>query len=208
MKMNPLGVDTSRFIICEDSEGQRIGFGQLRKLADNSDADPSIFNARPGTGDIEAGADDAAWDDLERELDDMPKGFVLPFTPEYKRLEERAALQRARRRARVAAAEASANPLWELASIFVEEDWRGRGVGSALIRQLRARHESSGRRMADVYLLTLDPTAGWYEQFGFARVAKEHVPASMAFEVTAGEALSAVLGNKLVCMRGGIERTR
>ena len=43
------------------------------------------------------------------------------------------------------------------------------------------------------------------ERLGFDRVAKASVPEQMAFEVTAGEALSALLGNKLVCMRGGAE---
>lgn len=204
MKMNPLGVDHTRFIVAESEDGERIGFGQIRRLGDSSASDASVYDARPGTGDIEADADDDAWDDFAREADDLlPTGFVMPWSDGYKQLEDRAALQRARRKARVAQATADAEPLWELASIFVQDEWRSKGIGSALVRRLLEQHEQSGRAVADMYLLTLEPTVGWYERFGFCRVEKRDVPQPMAFEVAAGEALSALLGNQLCCMRGG-----
>ena len=202
MKMNPLAVDHTRFIVCEDSGGARIGFGQIRKLANRGARDPAAFEARPGTRDIEADVDEDAWEDFERETS-LPMGLIMPWSEEYKALDERAALQRARRRSRVAQAKAEAEPLWELASIYVEDDWRGCGIGGAIVRRLLARHMQEGQPATALYLLTLEPTTGWYEKLGFQKVgAKSDVPAAMAFEVAAGEALSALLGNQLVCMRG------
>lgn len=204
MKMNPLGVDHTRFIVCESSQGERIGFGQIRQLAASKAPDATEWDARPGSGDIEADADDAAWEDLEEE--GVPSGLdSLPWSPGYKKLQQRAAVQRARRAGRVASAEAEAQPLYELASIFVEDEWRGRGIGTAIIERLLDRHVSEGRGdLSDIYLLTLDSTCGWYENLprAFVRVPKAQVPTSMAFEVSAGEALSFLLGNTLVCMRG------
>ena len=96
---------------------------------------------------------------------------------------------------------AEPKPLWELASVYIDDEWRGSGVGSALVNRLLVRHSAMGRVAADIYLLTLAPTAGWYERLGFGCVPKMEVPRGMAFELAAGEALSAVLGNELVCMR-------
>lgn len=201
-KMNPLSVSAEAFIVCEDAQGERIGFGQIRKLADDRRADPEVLDARPGTADLEADADDDAWEDFEREAGELP-WLVLPFSPEYERLRKRAELQRARRAARLAEASATSEPLWELASVFVEAEWRGRGVGGALIERLLERHEAEGRRVRDVYLITLEPTCPFYERVaGFERVALADVPQQMELEVKAGEALSFVLGNKLACMRG------
>lgn len=125
---------------------------------------------------------------------------MLPWSDEYKKLDERAALQRARRGARVAQAAVDAQPLWELRSVVVADEWRGVGVGSALVRRLMSAHEGRGRQASDVYLLANERTAGWYEaRFGFGRVADEAVPRQMV----AAKRLSAVLGAQLVCMRGG-----
>ena len=62
-----------------------------------------------------------------------------------------------------------------------------------------------GRSTRDMYLLTLSQYQGWYESHGFRRIAQAEVPQPMALEFSLGEALfgSAVLGNELVCMRGG-----
>ena len=97
-----------------------------------------------------------------------------------------------------------AEPLWELASVYVDAGWRRRGLGSALVRKLLRRHAQRGYAFSDVYLLTLDPKSAWYARHGFAVVdAPERVPSAMAFEMGAGKALSFLLGNRLVCMRGG-----
>ena len=131
MKMNPLGIfDPSAFLVCEDSNGSIIGFGQIRQLAEDSTADPSDFDAQPGSANWEVDADDEAWDDFERALPNEPQGFVFPWSPIFKDLEKRAELQRARRRARVAESAARATPLWELASLVVEDEWQGQGIGA------------------------------------------------------------------------------
>ena len=75
--MNPLSIKVDCFEVAE-SEGQRIGWGQLRPLGPAA-ADPDDFDAAPGS----RGADDvdAAWDALP----DPPTGFAsLPWTDEYK----------------------------------------------------------------------------------------------------------------------------
>jgi len=234
--MNPLGalrVDASRFVVCESAaaggaeaagearDRQRVvGFAQIRLLATSGAPDPSMYDARPGSADWELDADDDAWEDLEREVGGgmreraggmrerglLSGGLVMPWSAAYRELDERAAVQRARRRARIAQAAASAAPLWELASVFVEREWRGVGVGTALVQRLLEAHQSEGRSVAALYLLTLEPTAGWYEEsFGFRTVAKDRAPQQMALEMAAGEALSAILGNRLVCMRGSEE---
>jgi len=204
---NPLStllVQPSRHIVCESaSDGARIGFAQLRVLAATREVDATTYNARPGTANMASDADDEAWDDLERDLEELgglKTGLLLPWSDEYRKLDERAALQRARRGARVAQAAVDAQPLWELRSVVVADEWRGVGVGSALVRRLMSAHEGRGRQASDVYLLANERTAGWYEaRFGFGRVADEAVPRQMV----AAKRLSAVLGAQLVCMRGG-----
>jgi len=202
MKMNPLSIDYSRFIVCETDAGLRVGFGQIRKLGTSRAVDASQYNAQAGSFDADADADDAAWDDLAEE--DIASGLdSLPWSAGYRKMAQRAQLQRSRRGARLAQSAAEAAPLWELASIFVEAAWRRRGIGEELVRRLLEAHETRGGYLDDVYLLTLEPTCGWYERLGFKQLASDdQIPAPMAFEVAAGKALSTVLGNKLVCMRG------
>ena len=90
---------------------------------------------------------------------------------------------------------------WELASIFVEEQWRRQGVGSELVRRLLAEHSAAGRSQGDVYLLCLEGSVGWYSTFGFETLPPTEAPKSMAFEVAAGGVLTKLLGERLVCMR-------
>ena len=91
--------------------------------------------------------------------------------------------------------------LFELASLYVQEDERGRGVGTELVRRLLTAHEAAGRSLGALFLLTLEPTTPFYEALGFRVADANEVPKEMALEVAAGTALSFVLGNKLVCMR-------
>ena len=204
-KMNPLAIDHSRFIVCESvSTGERVGFGQIRQLSASKAPDPTKFDARPGSRTLQADLDDDAWEDFES-LGPVPHGLdSLPWSPGYRALSDRAVLQRARRRARLEQAAGGAEPLWELASVYVDAGWRRRGLGSALVSKLLRRHAQRGYAFSDVYLLTLDQKSAWYARHGFAVVdAPERVPSAMAFEMGAGKALSFLLGNRLVCMRGG-----
>jgi len=94
-----------------------------------------------------------------------------------------------------------AGGLWELASIYVVQEWRGRGLGSELVRRLLDAHSSAGNSLSSVYLLTIASTLGFYSRLGFTQCEDANVPKSMAFEVAAGSVISSVLGNKLVCMK-------
>lgn len=91
--------------------------------------------------------------------------------------------------------------LWELASVYVEESWRGRGVGGELVRRLLEAHVAAGRRPADVHMLTLAKTAGWYRTLGFEQVPLDRAPSAMGLEMAAGSAITRLLGEELVCMR-------
>ena len=90
---------------------------------------------------------------------------------------------------------------WELASLYVEPSRRGDGIGQALVRRLLATHVESGQSLDEMYLLTLSSTVGFYEKLSFTVVDEAEVPKEMAFEVSAGKAVSFLLGNTLVCMR-------
>jgi arsenite methyltransferase len=61
-------------------------------------------------------------------------------------------------------------------SVVVAPEWRGRGVGEALLRE---RLEwARGRGLRRVYLLTTT-AAGWFRGLGFETVARDDVPASV-----------------------------
>ena len=94
-KMNPLFLDHERFVVCESAGGgERIGFGQLRKLAEDGAVDASRYDAPPGSADLEADADEDAWDEFA-ELE-VPSGLdSLPWAPGYRKLNENLRLQRA-----------------------------------------------------------------------------------------------------------------
>ena len=197
--MNPLSIDHRNFLVAEEG-GERVGFAQLRPLGGaTSLVDPATYDAPPGSGSAGAEADDEAWD----ELPPIPTGLAsLPWTREYREFAAEAEGRVAARAARRRALEAAAPKLFELASVYVDERRRGSGVGSELVRDLLERHAGLGRSASDIYLLTLDSTRPFYERLGFAAVDGRDVPTPLAFEVLVGSAVTSVLGETLVCMRG------
>lgn len=90
---------------------------------------------------------------------------------------------------------------WELASLYVEKEFRNQGIGGEIVRRLLQEHSALGRPLDALYLLTLKPTTGFYRPFGFRDARESEVPTSMAFEIAAGKAVSLLLGNELACMR-------
>ena len=67
-----------------------------------------------------------------------------------------------------------------LRSACVNDAWRGRCVGEALVRAILARAESAGDPA--VFLLT-ETAEGWFPRFGFVRVTREDVPVSVKASV-------------------------
>jgi GNAT superfamily N-acetyltransferase len=93
----------------------------------------------------------------------------------------------------------------ELASVYVDPKFRRQGVASKLIAHLIERHEATDDSPS-LCLLTLNSTTALYEKFGFQVMperAVKSLPVGLQFEFAAGKAISAVLGNTLVCMTRG-----
>jgi N-acetylglutamate synthase-like GNAT family acetyltransferase len=92
----------------------------------------------------------------------------------------------------------------ELASLFVHPDWRGQGIGTALVFELLQRHDQCSNPDTDVCLLTLRSTSQFYKLHGFITIEESEVkinlPPALRFEFAAGSLLSTFLGNELVCM--------
>lgn len=62
----------------------------------------------------------------------------------------------------------------ELASLVVAEGQRRRGIGSAIVQALLARHQGT------LYLFCLVGLERYYERFGFRRVERSQLPGSLA----------------------------
>lgn len=205
--MNPLGIQPERFLVAveENNKDDRpIGWAQIRPLG-TSQRDPSKYDSRRGSFDVERDADDAMWDEFEQDENAVvPSGLSsLPWTKEYRAFAE-AARKRRERRAEIVERERASMPmLFELSSVYVKPEYRGKGIGTELIKRVLQRHVNEGHSMSDVYVLTLATTAGWYnDSFGFDVVRDEEVPAQMSFEITAGKLVTNLIGAKLCCMRG------
>ncbi len=67
-----------------------------------------------------------------------------------------------------------------LRSAAVDAAWRGRGVGESLLEALLVRGTSAG--MPSMYLLT-ETAEAWFARFGFARISRDDVPASVKASV-------------------------
>ncbi|RME43810.1 MAG: GNAT family N-acetyltransferase [Chloroflexi bacterium] len=83
----------------------------------------------------------------------------------------------------------------ELGSLVVEPDWRGRGVGAALVRYLLAGTTS------DVYLECRAQLASYYQQLGFELVGWTDLPAALKLKFGLGRLLSLLPGASIVAMR-------
>lgn len=89
----------------------------------------------------------------------------------------------------------------ELASLFVLPEYRRHGVGTAIVEALLKRHDAAAAANRDVCLLTLKPTVLFYEPHGFRIVGDiSMMPKTIQVEFAAGNLVSLLLGNDLVCM--------
>jgi N-acetylglutamate synthase-like GNAT family acetyltransferase len=206
--MNPLGIQSDRFVVATRQDGNVIGWAQIKPLGALTTMDPSRFDARPGSYDLEQELDDAMWDDFEK--DDsikVPAGLKsLPWTREYRAMEESVkGRQKKREKMRVQRAkELQQQQLWELASVYVQNPYRGQGIGTELVKRvLKKRFSEDACLPSSIYCLTLATTVDWYrDNFGFEIVSSTDVPAPMALEVTAGSIITKLIGAQLCCMRG------
>ncbi len=205
--MNPLGIDSKRFVVAVDPTNDKklYGWAQLRPIGP-SIRNPNQFDAAPGSGSLEREIEEEIWEDFENDGAEFPNGFAsLPWTKEYKEFAESSSKRRKKRGDLVQMAERQKkdgnNQLWELASVYVLPEWRKKGIGSELIRRIMANYVMLDRNAQDIFLLTLDSTKDWYRGFGFELT--DDPPASMALEVAAGGIITNFIGEKLVVMQGG-----
>jgi len=208
--MNPLNLDSKRFIVAVDpsNDSQIYGWAQLRPIGFNLQ-NAQEYDALPGSGSVESDIEEEIWQEFEDDPVGFPEGFAsLPWTKEYREFSKASSDRRKKRMQLMERAERQRirgqNQLWELASVFVKPQWRTKGIGSELIQRVMAKHVMVERSSRDVYLLTLDSTQDWYRSFGFELTDKP--PASMAGEITAGNVITGLMGSKLVCMKGGAAR--
>ncbi|CAM9453973.1 unnamed protein product [Ectocarpus sp. 13 AM-2016] len=92
---------------------------------------------------------------------------------------------------------------YELASLHVDESYRGRGIGSSVVRQLVTGYVSTHGegQIRNLYLLTLDSTVPFYEKNGFAIAPAHEIPTVLKVERAVGSLLQSLFGNSVVCMQ-------
>jgi hypothetical protein len=194
-----------------------IGWAQIRPIG-YAERDPSRFDSRPGSYDIEVDVDDQMWQEFEEDTDSVvPTGWAsLPWTSEYRAMEAGIQQRQVRRVELVQEAlkerRATQIPSWELASFFVDPVYRcdrAEQEGMTLVEQAllqklceEFQQESSRakgntaktrrrRRLCDLYLVTSRPES--FEPFGFEKVTEtQQVPIQLSIRNNNGR----------VCMRG------
>lgn len=214
--MNPLGISYKNFVVAEDIQtGDRVGWAQIRPLG-SSGTDPSRYNTSPGsiigspTSTIGNDVDDTILEEFENDTNiEFPNFWsTLPWSKEYRAASKSANERRERREQLVAEKKEKIQrrqpQLWELASVYVIPEKRSKGIGTNLVRSVLEQHRQSfqngeGGGGDDVYALTLSRTVGWYTKlFGFVEAAV--IPKPMEFEVLAGNVITKLMGNELICL--------
>lgn len=214
--MNPLSIshNNNLLVACDlNNPRELIGWAQIRPIgyAEAVSSDRSKFydgdvnsqktNQAQSRFSIEQEVDDMMWEEFEDDPTPIPTGLAsLPWTEEYKAA-SRAADNRVARRKELLKIELDDTPkIWELSSVYVVPGYRSQGIGSELVRQVLSRQRMNFYQLGrDVYALTLAKNVKWYKQFGFE--IEDQIPQSMSFEVTAGNAITKLIGEQLVCIR-------
>jgi len=209
--MNPLGVSYKNFVVAEDVKtGNRLGWAQIRPIG-LSGIDPSTYDSSPGSisaDAVEDDIDDTMWEEFENDTNvDFPNFWsTLPWSKEYQSASKYANERRKRREQLVTEEKEKIklrSQIWELASVYVIPERRSEGIGSDLVRTVLEQHRQlrtgGGEDNDDVYALTLSQTVDWYRSFGF--IEARAIPKPMEFEVAAGNVITKLMGNQLVCLR-------
>ncbi|KAL7474717.1 hypothetical protein ACHAW6_000676 [Cyclotella cf. meneghiniana] len=214
--MNPLGIShKNNFLVACDANNSRelIGWAQIRSIGyAGYSSDPHLFEdadvrlkspARDGGPpkiSIEREIDELIWEEFEDDPNPFPNGFAsLPWRKEYRAASEAAENRLSRRQEQLKIELDTTPKIWELSSVYVMPNWRRCGIGSELVRQVLNQHVSTHQIDRDVYALTLAKNAKWYERFGFNCI--EQVPAAMNFEAIAGNTITNLIGEQLICIR-------
>lgn len=83
---------------------------------------------------------------------------------------------------------------YELASLFVKDDWRKQGIGSSIVRQLLARHaaENGEDALNRTFLLVPENNMKFYSRLGFTEVPLESdsVPLLLKAEAKVGSIIT------------------
>eukprot|EP00614_Pseudopedinella_elastica_P035423 CAMPEP_0172618046 /NCGR_PEP_ID=MMETSP1068-20121228/76571_1 /TAXON_ID=35684 /ORGANISM="Pseudopedinella elastica, Strain CCMP716" /LENGTH=164 /DNA_ID=CAMNT_0013424067 /DNA_START=197 /DNA_END=691 /DNA_ORIENTATION=+ len=91
---------------------------------------------------------------------------------------------------------------FELASLAVDDVNRGQGIGAAIVSELVTDALSAGK--SDIFLLTLQRTAPFYERLGFSICAKgrNDIPIGLQLEAAIGSVVAALVAqDSLVVMK-------
>jgi N-acetylglutamate synthase-like GNAT family acetyltransferase len=75
----------------------------------------------------------------------------------------------------------------ELASVAVTADRRGSGIGGRLVEAILAREPE------ELYLMTRRETSGYFERFGFRRIAPAEAPADFRRQFRIGQAITTII---------------
>jgi N-acetylglutamate synthase-like GNAT family acetyltransferase len=90
-----------------------------------------------------------------------------------------------------------------MCSLFVEEESRGSGIGSDIVKRLVSKLRDEQGAADNLYLLTLNGAAvlRFYKRLGFAEAAWSDVPATLKAECLIGSAGQFLFGNKVIAMQ-------
>jgi GNAT superfamily N-acetyltransferase len=212
--MNPIGIShkNNLLVACDGNDSRElIGWAQIRCIGyaeasansakfEDTEAGSRIRKSSQSRFSIEQDVDEMMWEQFEDDPTPIPTGLAsLPWSKEYRGASKAAEDRLARRNKLMQIELDNAPKLWELSSVYVVPKWRGKGVGTELVRQVLTQQTASNQHGKDVYALTLEKNVKWYEQFGFD--IEEQIPETMSFEVAAGNAITKMLGERLVCIR-------
>jgi len=172
-------------IIAEDPEGNRIGWAQLAPIG-TALMDSSRYDSEPGSYDLQQDVDDQMWDEFENDKTvQAPSGWEsLPWSPEYQAF-AKSSQDRIQRRARIEKeAQKNQKLLFELSNLYVDEQFRGKGIGSKLLSQLLENQDN-------VYTVASDTSSAWLVRRGFRSTSA--IPRQLTSKMAVGSVSASLI---------------